>query len=550
MAENLADDGVGDHSSHARPLVVVQVEDSPSMDRVLESEREIIAGLESDSSVPELGLANSGQTCERRINYDGGNQQAIFPASFVRETSTVKPAASRTPDVLARSSVYALIIYVSGAGLTFLVQLLIARLLHAERYGIYSYVWAWVSLLSYGATLGFAGFVLRFTSSYRASEQWSLMSGSIRFALKRSLAAALTISTIGLLILWLRSGQLQPEFVVSMAIGLVTVPLVTLHLVGASIVRVFGGFIAAVIPERVFRDALLLVIIGTAAWSAVSPFNVEAVLAASLVSNAATLALVAYAAFRRWPEQIKRIEPDYLPQGWWAFALPVMIMLGLEILIMRCGVLVLGWRGAISDAGIFALGFNLAMLVQLSRAAVGIYFSPAASALHAHGDVAGLKSLFARATMLSLAGGAILGVPVLLLTRPLLRLFGHDFDSATRVVQILVIGQFIVAAAGPQQTLLTMTGHERSAAATMMVFTALTFAGCGIATIAHGAMGAAVATAATLAAWNLTMAIQIERRLGMKPGLVLAITDFWAPRCGTEVIPQEGTPDPTTLNLS
>jgi O-antigen/teichoic acid export membrane protein len=113
-----------------------------------------------------------------------------------------------------------------------------------------------------------------------------------------------------------------------------------------------------------------------------------------------------------------------------------------------------------------------------------------------------------------------------------------------------VIGQFIVAAAGPQQTLLTMTGHERSAAATMMVFTALTFAGCGMATIDHGAMGAAVATAATLAAWNLTMAIQIERRLGMKPGLVLAITDFWAPRCGTEVIPQEGNPDPTTLNLS
>jgi O-antigen/teichoic acid export membrane protein len=548
MAGTLADQGIGDHATHAPPVVVVvvQTEDSPSIDRVLESERELI---ESNFSVPALG-PEAGQTCEPRINCDGGIQQASFPASSVRDTIPAKPAVSKKPDALARSSVYGLLIYVIGAGLTFLVQLLIARLLHAEGYGIYSYVWAWVSLLSYGATLGFVGFVLRFTSSYRASEQWSLMSGSIRFALKRSLAASLAISTIGLLTLWLRSDHLQPEFAVSMAIGLVTVPLVTLHLVGASIVRVFGGFIAAVIPERVFRDTLLLAILGIAAWSAVWPFNVEAVLAGSLVANAATLALVAYAAFRRWPEQIKRIKPDYLPQGWWAFAFPVMIMLGLDILIMRSGVLVLGWRGAIAEAGIFALGFNLAMLVQLSRAAVGIYFSPAASELHARGDFAGLQSLFARATMLSVVGGAILTVPVLLLTHPLLRLFGHDFDSAVRIVQILVIGQFIVAAAGPQQTLLTMTGHERSAAATMLVFTTLTFVGCGIATINHGAMGAAVATAVTLVAWNLTMAIQIERRLGMKPGLVLAVTDFWPPRSGVEVIPQEGDPDPTTLKLS
>jgi O-antigen/teichoic acid export membrane protein len=277
--------------------------------------------------------------------------------------------------------------------------------------------------------------------------------------------------------------------------------------------------------------------------------NVEAVLAGSLVSNAVTLAIVAYAAFKRWPAQIRGIRPDYSPQHWWAFAFPVMAMLGLEILIMRSGVLVLGWRGEISDAGIFALGFNLAMLVQLSRAAVGIYFSPAASELHARSDHVGLESLFARATMLSTAGAAILAIPVLLLTHPLLRLFGKDFGNAEHIAQILVIGQFLAAAAGPQQNLLTMTGHERSAAATMLVFTALAFVGCGMAVVNHGAMGAAVATVLTFVAWNATMAVQIELRLGLKPGLILAISEFWAPRRVTAAVPQESDADPATLGL-
>jgi len=166
MAGNPADHSGGNHSSHARPVVVAQVKDSPSVNSALRSERELIVGLESDFAVAGLGLADAGPTCERRINCDGGIQQASFPASSVRETIPVKPVASKKPDVLARSSVYGLLIYVCGAGLTFFVQLLIARLLHAQGYGIYSYVWAWVSLLSNGATLGFVGFVLRFTSSF------------------------------------------------------------------------------------------------------------------------------------------------------------------------------------------------------------------------------------------------------------------------------------------------------------------------------------------------------------------------------------------------
>ena len=49
-----------------------------------------------------------------------------------------------------------------------------------------------------------------------------------------------------------------------------------------------------------------------------------------------------------------------------------------------------------------------------------------AARLQAKGNAVDFKSY--RATIMSLAGGAVLALPVLVLTGPLLRLFGPDFD--------------------------------------------------------------------------------------------------------------------------
>ena len=442
--------------------------------------------------------------------------------------STADESADEHAKDFERSSVGSLMTYVFGAGLTSGAQFMVARVLHAEGYGTYSYVWAWVSLLSFGATLGLLQFVLRFTAAYQASGEWSLMYGSIRFAVNRALVAAMVVSATGLVVLWFRSDQLDPIFATSFAIGILTIPLVTMQLIGAGLVRVFGGFIAALLPERVFRDGFLFAAVGVIAWWKLRWVGPGTVLAITFIGVAITLVVTTYSALSRWPRQLVRVDASYLPRQWWSFAFPAMIMLCLEVAMARTGVLALGWSGKISDAGVFALAFNIAMLVQLSRAAVTNYFSPSASAVHARGDLAGLRSLYARASVLSLVGGAILALPVLVFTGPLLRLFGQDFAGNAHVAQILVIGQLLAAAAGPQQSLLMMTGHERSAAAIMLVFAAVTVAGCTIAAVEYGATGAAFVTSSALIAWNLTMAVHIKRKLGMEPGLMLALSRYLA----------------------
>lgn len=214
--------------------------------------------------------------------------------------------------------------------------------------------------------------------------------------------------------------------------------------------------------------------------------------------------------------------PEYAPGEWWHLALPVMLMIGVEVLMSRAGLILLGWIGDTRGAGIFALGLNFALLLALPRMAVGTFFSPTVSKLHANQDHVALHNLFGRATLLSLAGTIALAIPLLVMMEPMLHLFGHDFAATAPIAAILIVGQVLAAATGPQLNLLTMTGHEWAAAGMLVVGAIVNIAACTASILLFGAIGAAIATAATNVAWNLAMGVYLHKRINIRPGLLYA----------------------------
>lgn len=427
---------------------------------------------------------------------------------------------------LATASLWSFLVYVGGAGVTCLAQLAIARKIGANSYGIYSYVLAWTTLLSYAATLGFNTVLLRFVPAYSTTGRWSLARGVIGFAFRRSSLVAMIIAVLGIPLVLAVSRNPNDELTISLAIGLATVPLVSLYVLGAATVRALGGVISAIAPERLVRDGLLLALILLAGVLGVQPINAVTVLFALMAASFVTLAILAVSLRTLWPEQLSSVPSAYAPHDWWYLAVPVMVMIGMEIPMSRAGVILLGWSGDNHAAGVFALGLNLAMFLVLPRIAVGTFFSPNVSKLHAHHNEAGLQSLFARATVLSLTGTAVLAIPLLVLIRPVLQFFGDEFVATAPIAQILIAGQIFAAATGPQQNLLTMTGHERAAAVIMVVGAALNILACAIGIAFFGAIGAAIATAATNVIWNAGMAIYIYRHVKVTAGLLFAIVEF------------------------
>jgi len=474
---------------------------------------------------PATGLQSSSE----REQFDSPSEE---PAPTIEDTgiSTATQSETDLTDRLARASLWSFLIYVGGAGLTGLAQLVIARTIGATSYGIYSYVLAWTALLSYVATLGFSMVLLRFVPAYSAKSRWSLARGVIRFAFQRSFLVAMAIAICGIGIVLSLAKNFRTEMTISLAIGLATVPLVTLYVLGGATVRAFGGVISAVAPERLGRDGLMLAIILLAGAFSVTPPDATTVLSALMMSSVVTAGLILWSILKLWPPQLRSAELAYAPSDWWRLACPVMIMTGLDVLLNRAGLMLLVWTGDTHAAGIFALGLNLALLLVLPRMAVGTFFAPNVSRLHANQDENALQSLFARATVLSVAGTITLALPLVLLTAPLLQFFGDDFVAAAPITQVLIAGQIFAAAMGPQQSLLTMTGRQRVAAGLMVLGVVINVFGCAIGIALYGAMGAAVATAATNLIWNGAMAIYISKCVHMSAGLPFAIAEFWSNR--------------------
>jgi O-antigen/teichoic acid export membrane protein len=425
----------------------------------------------------------------------------------------------RSGQPLGRASIAAFVVFVVGAGLSYVAQLVTARIIGPDSYGIYAYVLAWVTLLGYFSTLGFHVSLLRFVPAYQANEEWALVRGVIRYSLRGATGTAISIVLIGVCGIIALHGSMRPELAHTFLLGIAIVPFLALHLIGASVVRAFGGVVSALAPERIVRDGLLLTVVAAAFWGGLYRLDARLAMAATLLGSLVMLGLIGIFLARLRPRALDHAKPAYAPRDWWRPTVSLTAIMIADNLMSRSGVIALGLAGYTREAGIFAVAFSMTILAALPRMAVATVFAPTVSALFARKDQAGLQALSAKAVSLSLVGTACVALPLLLLAKPLLAWFGGDFVAGAPIIAILVLGEVFAAACGPQQHLVTMTGHERVGAAMLAACAGSNFVACVLTIDSLGMAGAALARTATLIAWNVTMGVFVYRYVHLMPGL-------------------------------
>jgi O-antigen/teichoic acid export membrane protein len=414
-------------------------------------------------------------------------------------------------------SFVAFVIYAGGFGMSYLAQLAVARAVGPYGYGSYAFVVAWVSPLAYLAALGFDVSVLRFASVYRAQHQWGLMRGVIRYANVHASAMGFAITAAGLLTLSMVRWNIPSELRATFVVGLPLVPLWALIWIRCAAVRALGGVITALAPDRFVREGFLLLLIGIAAlagWRTDPPMAMAATVLSGVVALLATsLAL-------RWqrPAAVARASIEYEAARWRKTVLPLVVLAATETLMNRIGVIALGWCGMIRDAGIYSLAYNISMLVLLPRIAVNALLAPFVADLFARNDRAGLNALISRTAWWNLLGASGTALAIGLLAQPILRLLGPGFLEGGPVLRILLLGQVVASAAGAQLFLLTMTGHERSAAAVHTVAVIINIVIAVVFIRARGLDGAAWAAMLAQLVLTASLALLLWRRLRLTPG--------------------------------
>jgi O-antigen/teichoic acid export membrane protein len=421
---------------------------------------------------------------------------------------------------VARGSITALFIYSAGVGLTYFSQLVIARILGVDTYGVYAYVFAWIVVLAYFSALGFDVALLRFVPAYEVQGAGPLLKGVIQYAQRRVLAVGLAIIFVGAIVVmtWASAPEIRNAFLV----GFGLVPILALIRIRCAVVRALGGVISALAPDRMVRDGLLIGLLGIAILGLGWTIDASLVMLATLISAAAGLGSTVFALRRHRLSAMDDVLPEYDTATWRQAAFPLVVAGATEVLMNRTGVMLLGWFATTKDAGIYSLAFNIALVVTLPRVAVNTLFAPAISKLYTRNDKAMMQILVSKTALWTLCSGLGIAVVLFVIANPFLAWFGPGYQAGGVTLRILLISQAIAAGGGAQLYVMTMTGHENSAAGLLVSIAIANAIMTATLIIPFGLIGAAVAAGATLVIWNAAMALFLWRRLQLVPG-VLAI---------------------------
>jgi O-antigen/teichoic acid export membrane protein len=408
-------------------------------------------------------------------------------------------------------------------GLSFVTMVALSRLLGPEGYGEYAYVMATVAILSPLAAAGMPSVVVREVAAGRVNGDHARMKGLIAFAFVLGLVAFVGLALVCWLLAavagaWLPAGSGGEHLL--LALGL----LLLANLAGlfSAIQQGLKRIIAAQVPFAIVQPVaiILLLLFAWLAWP--RPLAVRDALLLALLAGAPALAVAVVLTRHAW-RQARRPAPS----GWrfdarrWAAAGLCLAVLGtLSGLNAQADIVLLRWLAGTEATGVFHVAARNAHLLTLLLAALIAPLGPLAAELHAQGDRAALQHVVRGSTR-----------AVFLLTLPpalamiaagdlYLELFGAGFAEARVALAILAIAQLVNVGVGPVQMLLVMTGHPSRIIPAMAWSVLANLILNALLIPRFGATGAACATAFSIVLWNLALACEVRRHLGIDAGVL------------------------------
>ncbi len=358
-----------------------------------------------------------------------------------------------------RSAVMAFVIRVASAAILFFSQVLLARWLGIFEYGVYTYVWVWITVIGTMCCLGFATTVVRFVPEYTEQGKFDHARGFLRAARGVSVASGLLCTIVGLLALQVFDGWYDDIYKVPMSLALLCLPAFAATDYQDGVGRSQSWLGLALVPPYILRPVLLFCFVGLAVamgW----PHDAQTA-AFALVVAAWITAIVQYGMQKHCLAKIIPPGPcKYDLKFWIIVSLPVLMLEGFTLVMMNMDVLLLDLFVDPDQIAIYYATARTITLIAFVHFAVTAAVMPRFATYHANGDFAVVRQLLRQSRMWTFAPSLAGAIIVIALGKPLLWLFGSDFMAGYPLMFVLVIGLLARAAVGPTQGLMVVTGHQ------------------------------------------------------------------------------------------
>ena len=452
------------------------------------------------------------------------DSDSVIVAADVKKAQSGGPDADVSKELgsdirrLGKGAAVALVGRVGGRALLLINQVILARLLGPDTFGLYALGWTMLQMAGTIVPLGVPQAVVRY-----GSPAWGKDNGYLRVVLQRSLffAGLLGLVVGGALFgsaEWLANVIFQKPDLLPVLKGFaLAVVLIVLVRVMAAATRISQRMQFSALIEDLLQPAIQLLLVAVLVMGL--GWGLRGAVLSAVVGFVGAVGVGMLLLWHLFGRALRHVSPaSFSLRELLAFSLPTSMAGIFTMLTLRVDRLLVGYFLPASDVGIYQAATQAAMLSVMILGAFNAIFSPMIARLYHQNQQQRLNELFKVSTKWGLYASLPLFLVLLVVPHEVITIvFGKDYVTGAVPMLIMAGGQLFNAATGAVGMLLIMSGHHKR----WFVLSGVSFAAnillCMTLIPPLGITGAALAAAVSIVllfGWGL---IEVRRLLGFWP---------------------------------
>jgi len=402
-----------------------------------------------------------------------------------------------------------LIIKICAAGLLFISQVIPARIMNIDQFGMYSYLISIITVLSFIVIWGADKSVIKLFSMRHDKSKKEISDKMFGIWL----VVLINTVVIGLMMVFYLSKSLNAAYFSDLEL-LVVVSLLVISLarISSSITKGISKVIASEVVFNIVRPTLFIlgVLVVYLMNSSVSLMAVVIVLICSYLVSFLVTTYISHKSV----DLTVSYSPDSISTVYrYSFAF-LFVSIG-SPLIANIDLLQLGSMVQTSDIALYSIASKMVNLVLLGLVSANLLIAPKISPLYYSSRLDELRMII-RGNNIFVLGLTIIPVVIILFfTDQILLLFGEQYIEANQIVLLLLLGQIMSVLCGPVLLVSVMTGLQNKAAIIVMSACGIIWFLCEILIPIYGMLGAAYANICGYSLMNITVAYYVYRHTGL-----------------------------------
>ena len=415
---------------------------------------------------------------------------------------------------LVRGGLGNLIIKVVYTLFAFGIGVLLARLMGATKYGVYSYIYAIIMVLAVPAQFGLPTLIVRETAQSFVKEEWGRINGLWQWGTRITAFLTVIITAGTFLFVTIAGDRIDQGYRSPLYWGLALLLLLALTALCGAALRGLGKIIRGQLPEQVLVPGFFILMLLVASFLFAQKISPS--LAMMLQALAALWAFIISAILlqRSTPKETIRAKPAYEHKAWLSSSISLALISGMQVINKWVSLIILGLFVPSAQIGIYRVAVQMAVLADFGLQVVQPVVAPQIARLYTLGDQRRLQRLATNSARVTLLVNATITTGFLLLGRQFIRLFfGAEFSPAYPALLILLVGGVINSLTGAVAYFLNMTGYENETLRARLVSTFVCIILTFLLSPVWGILGAAVGSSIPLIIWNVMLWDLARKRL-------------------------------------